>query len=158
MNQQIPLLQPGDHLLYEGNNIFDMVINVKTWSLVSHIEIYAGDGKTVASRNGRGVDMYNYSPMNLHAVLRPSGAFDFSLGMKWFDETAKGQKYDWKGLLCFALAVKQGSPNKMFCSEFANRFDNHAGFFPFNYNWDSDKIAPGNFLMSPAFSWIYVRN
>jgi hypothetical protein len=59
--------------------------------------------------------------------------------------------------MCFFLAVRQGSPKKQFCSEFATRFDRKAGLQSFNPEWDADKVAPGNFLMSPAFDIVWRK-
>lgn len=152
---KLPELQIGDHLLYGPHNLFGYVTCIKTWSSVCHIEIYAGGGKSYASRDGIGVNEYPLRVLQLKYVLRPNSHFFFLDGKMWFHTYAKGQQYDWKGLLCFTLAVKQGDPNKMFCSEFAKRFDKHMLLKSFNDKWDADKTAPADFLKSPAFDWIY---
>lgn len=152
-------LRHGDHLLYgRSGSIFDWIVSVKTWSKAVHIEIYAGDGMSMASRNKLGVNLYGFRREQLICVLRPKllGASTiFERGFRWFSEIARGQKYDWMGLLCFTLAVRQGSPDRMFCSEFANNFDRVCGLGAFASDWPGDMTAPGNFLMSPAFDKIW---
>ncbi len=155
---KLPELLPGDHLVYNTQDFFGLVTRIKTWSYATHIEVYIGNGKSVASRNGIGVNVYPLRLTELAYVLRPNVAiFDIDRGMRWFEHHAKGQGYDWLGLLCFTLAVKQGAPHKMFCSEFARRFDRECQIASFNPNWDADKTAPGDFLKSPAFTWIYTN-
>lgn len=151
----LPTLQRGDCLLYNSSDLIDLAIRVKTWSPVAHCEAYVGSGLSVASRNGIGVGCYQFRRDGLRYVLRPRGAFVMESAMTWF-KGVRGQAYDWLGLLCFTLAVKQGSHNKQFCSEFLKRWYEAGGFFPLHRSWDADKTAPGNFLMSPNFDWINV--
>jgi len=143
-------LYHGDCLLYTPSGFFGWLIALKTWHKVSHVEVYIGDGFAVASRDGKGVGIYNYRPDGLAAVLRPSGFYYHDGAMKWFS-TVNGQKYDWKGILVFALAVKQGAKDRMFCSEFATRFYRAGGLEPFHPDEDADHIAPFQFLTSGKF-------
>lgn len=144
-------------MLYSEPSLVDWIIRVKTWSDVAHVEVYIGDGKSVASRNGIGVNKYALRKQGLAYVLRPKAFVDMDVGLVWFNQDARGEKYDWLGLICFTLAVKQGSLNKMFCSEFAKRFYDESNFPALHSKWDADKTAPGNFLMSPNFDWIWKR-
>jgi hypothetical protein len=156
-------LQPGDHLLYGPTPLkkgllswmIDKAICVKTWSYVCHIEIHVGHSLSVASRNGIGVNQYPFRLDQLTHVLRPYCQVNMFSAMEWFNRTARGQKYDFKGLMCFYLAAKRGDRDRMFCSEFAARWDRHAAIRSFTERFDADKIAPGNYLMSPAFEEIY---
>lgn len=156
----IPELLAGDCLLYRGNSLFDWLIYLKTWTFVCHVEVYQGGGLSVASRNGVGVNLYPLRTEGLAYVLRPKavyGPFDNVAANAWFYTKAQGQGYDWKGLLCFTLAVKQGSPNKMFCSEFATRYYRAGRFNPFAPDYDADRISPGQFLQSPSFDTVYSQ-
>lgn len=152
----LPDLLPGDCLLYGPKDLFGYVTCLKTWSPDCHVEIYKGAGNSVASRNGIGVNIYPFRRAQLNRILRPKAIMDLDSAMKWFYAKAQGQAYDWLGLLCFMMAVRHGSPKKMFCSEFATRFYRQAGINPFHPSFDADKIAPGNFLMSPLFEWVWV--
>lgn len=139
------MLKAGDCLLYWEKGLVDWLISVKTGGWCAHIEIYDGNGMSVASRNGIGVNRYALRLGGLIAVRRPKTCFDWQGGEKWFGGAARGQGYDFKGLLCFYLAVKQGSPNKMFCSEFALRRYRHSSFQPFNPDQDADRTSPFDF-------------
>jgi hypothetical protein len=152
----LPSLLPGDHLLYYTPHSFvDWAIAVKTWSPAAHIEIFIGAGQSVASRNGIGVGQYPLRGEGLVAVLRPRSSFDAKEAAKWF-ATVDGQGYDWTALFGFYLMVKSGSSSKQFCSEFSARWDDAAGIPSFHESWDRARIAPGDYLMSTAFDWIWT--
>jgi hypothetical protein len=149
-------LKPGDHLLYNVDSLRsdpigylqDLVIRVKTWSSVAHIEIYDGDGMSLAARSD-GVNRYAFRADGLKVVRRPLH-WNHAKAQASF-ESARGQKYDWMGLLCFTLAVKQGAPDRKFCSELARDIGREAGSGAFDPLWPGDKVAPGNFLMVGDF-------
>lgn len=159
LRHPLPDLNPGDCLLYSGTGFWSRIIRIKTWSYCSHVEVYDGSDMTLASRDGKGVERYKLSHKNLCAVLRPRGITrdGVEAARQWFETKARGQGYDWLGLLCFSLAVSQGSRYKMFCSEFANSFYNEADVTAFHPGWPSDKVAPGQFLTSPAFDWLWIN-
>jgi hypothetical protein len=130
------------------------VIAVKTWTRISHVEVYRGDGLSYASRDGIGVNVYPLRTSNLGFVRRPMQPFDRDRVAYWFG-SVRGQKYDWLGLLCFTLAVRQGSPNKMFCSEMATNLYRAAGLDAVNPDLDADTVAPSEFLQTPALRTIW---
>lgn len=138
----------GDVLLYARSGVYSRLIQIKTWSRVSHCEVVAEYGShpsVVASRNGVGVGEYALDLNGLYAVVRPVVPFDVHAALQWFD-TVNGQGYDWLGLLAFFSAQRQGRENgKMFCSEFSTRFLRAGGVDPFN-GADADAIAPADFL------------
>jgi hypothetical protein len=155
----VELLATGDHLLYDvdslwsdpGGFLCDWVIRTKTWSDVAHIEIYDGNGMSLASRAG-GVNRYPFRAQGLKYILRPN-TWNHVAATAYF-LTVKGQGYDWKGLLCFTLAVRTGANGKQFCSEFARNLDAAAGCPSFYKQWPADLTAPGMFKASPAFIWL----
>lgn len=153
----------GDCLLYKRTPFrrsplgwfFGLVINVKTWSRFSHVEVYDGDGKSLASRDGKGVGRYKLRMEELAEVRRPTALnFCHETGSRWFN-SVEGQKYDWLGLLCFTLAVRQGARDKMFCSEFATRFYRKSGLELFNPDDDADKIAPAQMHQTPTLTTVW---
>lgn len=148
----------GDVLLYAGKGVFSRLIQIKTFSWVSHCEVYAGDGESLASRDGEGVGRYPLRLEGLYAVARPKGALDWQAGLEWF-ATVKGQRYDWLGLLNFYLAAKpdRSEVQKMFCSEFATRLLRRCGFEPFQARVDADRVSPGLYLTSAACEVLYVE-
>ena len=145
------ILQPGDAILYFKNSFFGWMIALKTWTKVAHVEIYRGNNTSFASRDGLGVDQYRLRLDGVAAILRPKTSLDFATADLWFQSYAKGQPYDWLGLLCFTLTRRRGEKNKMFCSEFATRYYRKAGLVPFNPQWHADRVPPSFFLVSPAF-------
>ncbi len=149
------LLKEGDAMLFYEPTLLDTLIAVKTSFWCAHIEIYDGDGQSVASRNGIGVNRYPVRLNGLIAVRRPKTCIDWQMGQEWFEKHARWQKYDFKGLMCFYLAVKQGSPHRMFCSEFALRRYRASCFQPFNPNQDADRTSPGLFWSSGTFESIW---
>jgi hypothetical protein len=160
-------LEPGDSLLYYGDDVIlsprngatfvDWLIAVKTGYWLSHVEIYAGEGMSYASRNGIGVNLYKTRQNGLKAVRRPLCGLDLDAGEKWFNEVARGQEYDFKGLLCFYLAVRQGSLHKMFCSEFQLRFYRTCKFHPVSPEIDADRTPPSMGWISPAFITVWKK-
>lgn len=145
-----PSLRIGDVLLYGGNGLFSRLIQIKTWSRYSHVEIYDGNGLSVASRDGIGVGRYQVRLDGLRVILRPLAKFDPTPARLWFS-TVDGQPYDWFGLLSFMSAKRQGRNNwKQFCSEFAVRYLRAGGVEPFTKTTDADSIAPGEFMKSGA--------
>ncbi len=155
MDLDIKILKPGDCLLYRPSSFFGYLIAIKTWNKVSHTEVYIGHGRSVASRDGIGVDEYPLRLDGLAYVLRPNQEFNLQKGLRWFYKYAKGQKYDWKGMLVFALAVRQGALDKMFCSECSTRLYRKCDLKPFSNNYNADRVAPATFLCSPTFDEIW---
>ena len=138
-------LQPGDILLYKGKGLFSWLIRVKTGGHYSHCEVYVKNHRVWASRNGIGVNEYNFSSECLKAVIRPNGQLNWTDATWWFEHVAKGQKYDWVGLLNFYIAKWQGRENnRMFCSEFIVRLFRVLGCALFPLWVDADGIAPSD--------------
>lgn len=149
-------LQFGDCLLYNSKwDLVDFIIRVKTWGPCAHTEVYCGGGYSVASRNRIGVNRYLLRKEGLVAVLRPKLSLDRDAGMEYFYKKACGQGYDFLGLLCFTLAVKQGSPNKQFCSEFNTNFYRACAFEPFSPDVSADTVAPRTYLFSSQFTHLW---
>lgn len=149
------LLQPGDCLLYAPKGIFGAIIKFKNWHEVAHVEVYVGDGRSVASRDGIGVGLYPWRDAQLAYILRPELPLDWYAFWKWF-MTVNGQKYDWLGLLRFTWfrSIPAGKNDKMFCSEFVARAYRALGAKVFADGEDADAIAPFQFLTSPNLKWV----
>jgi hypothetical protein len=147
-------LLPGDILLYRPASAFGWLIAFKTWNRISHVETYVGDGKSAASRDGKGVNVYPLRTAQLQMVRRPKIPFNIRRAMAW-QSCVNGQGYDWKGLLVFALAVQEGSRDRMFCSEHATRFARRGGITPFAPAYDADRVAPATFLTSAAYDTVW---
>lgn len=146
-------LRAGDCLLYAPKGFYGLLISIKTWHSIAHCEAYVGNGKSVASRDGAGVGLYDWRSTELVYVLRPNRPFDLKEALAQFNHKWRGQGYDWLGLLRFAWRAPVSRfrfDNKQFCSEMATRFYRAGGIDPFN-GADADSIAPFQFLLSPVF-------
>jgi hypothetical protein len=150
------ILQPGDAILYFRRDLIDWLIALKTWTKVAHVEIYRSGQTSYASRNGIGVNAYPLRLDSVAAVLRPKRPLDWPAADLWFEHHARGQPYDWPGLLCFTLARRRGEKGAMFCSEFATRFYRAAGFAIFDPRWPAVRVPPSFFLVSPAFETVWT--
>lgn len=136
-------LLPGDILLFRSPGFFSWLIRIKTGGHFSHVELYVGNGTVWASRNGLGVERYPLDLDHVVGVLRPTKRLNWAKGIKWFETVARGQKYDWLGLLNFYIAKWQGGENKkMFCSEFIVRVFRAFEAPLFDYHVDADGVAP----------------
>jgi hypothetical protein len=153
----LSLLRPGDILLYDTHSLFGYLIKVKRGEKYTHIEVYIGDNKSVASRDGVGVGKYDLRLSDLAAIYRTKGELRLEQGMEWF-KTVEGQKYDWLGLLSFAWAKFRGlNNNKMFCSEFVTRFLRACGIEPFNRDVDADAVSPELITYSDQVFEVWLR-
>jgi hypothetical protein len=148
-------LKPGDCLLYSSHGPFGWFIRLKTWSDVSHVEVYLGGGKAFASRS-EGVNVYEFKDKNLVYVLRPTGYIDLNLGNSWA-ETVRGRKYDWWGLLRF-FRLGKWNINKLFCSEAATCYYFASKFLAFASHFCPGDISPGMFLSSPVFTLVWEED
>lgn len=149
----LTIVQPADCLVYRPSSLFGWVIAVKTWTKVSHVEAYFGRGWSLGARED-GVNYYRFRQDHLCRILRPTMPFDMPQAMGWFGSVIH-QKYDYLGLLCFTLAVRQGAQNKMFCSEWLTRWYRAGSFEAFSPEYDADHIAPAQFLQSPHFKIVW---
>jgi hypothetical protein len=148
------MLQPGDALLYRPTSPFGWGIAIKTYTWISHIEVYKGNGWTVASRDGKGVDEYELRDTDVARVLRPTVPCDMAAALRYF-RTVQGEKYDFKAILCFLFLSRSGEGNRQICSEFAANFYRHGRLTAFSQHWPADRTAPADFVKSPAFTEIY---
>jgi hypothetical protein len=160
MSPKLPCeLLPGDHLIYTGRAFVDRLIQLKTFSMASHIEIYAGSDQSAASRPGKrkGVRLYPLRKEDLAYVLRPTMPFDFQAAMVWFYGHAIGAPYAYTELVNFFLPGAVFNAQGMVCSTFARMFDEHGSFYPFKPEWTELKVAPANFLMVNCFDWVWTK-
>lgn len=176
----IPPLQPGDCILYRPTDLFDWAVALKTFTKVSHVEVYIGGELSVASRNGKGVDLYPTRREDIAAVRRPrrvSGdgcrvtdpqyctpaipAFDIERALNWFyygtpdNPKARYQKYGWRTLLSFVLLNSNPIEGHMICSEFAAEFYKAGGYPVFSDDWPSYRTPPSYFLSTRRLTPIW---
>lgn len=142
------IFKPGDCLLYKPRGLFGRIIAVKTWHSIAHVELYRGDGYSLASRDGVGVGRYPVRASDLAMVMRPEDPLDFAKGDAWF-ETVKGQPYGWLDLLAFVGLSTDG--RGMVCSPFVAEYYHQCGLDAFNGE-EPRKIAPFQFALATCFT------
>jgi cell wall-associated NlpC family hydrolase len=148
-------LQPGDVLLYGGKDIVSRLIQFRTWSDVSHVEIYAGICMSIASRNGIGVGRYLFRADGLRYVLRPI-AFaqqQFAQGMDWF-KTVEGQPYNWGDLFRFYLIDIH--TKGFICSQFMAAFFAACKAPLFALDYPMGDICPSDAQVTPLLRVIWT--
>ena len=136
-----PELQPGDILLYGDHTPLSWAIRFRTWADVSHVEVYVGNGRSIAARSD-GFKKYPLRMSGLRRVIRPIVPFNFEKGMKWFS-FVQGTKYGWLDLLRFYL-VKIPTRGWI-CSQSADLFFRNCSLPLFNTHYPSGEVCPGDF-------------
>lgn len=147
---QIP---PGSILLYSTNDLVDFLIELRSFG-VAHVEFYEGNGKSLASRNGIGVDRYDFRDDGRVAVLH-NPLIDVPAFTAQF-EKIKGQKYAFKSLEGFVTGEPATEPNAKICSAMVAYCLLTQPFHTFGHLWPYSQIDPSDFLKTPAHPAIWV--
>lgn len=146
-------LKPGDCLIYRPSTLLGWAISVKSWSKWSHVEMAVSPGKALGARM-EGVNYYPTRWDHLGMVVRPPEGFDLQKALWWFDNYARGQRYDVVGLFRFFTIGKQ-SKDKQFCSELLTRMYRQGGLDLFG-SQDADLVPPGWFTtMADDFTVVW---
>lgn len=145
-------LKPGDCLLYQPSSIYGWIIRLKTWHPVSHVEVYAGDGQSWASRDGVGVGQYPLRLKDLYKVLRPTQPLDLGAMAKLAAEL-DGTPYGWKDLLAFT-GLKHNFKG-IVCSPYACRLYKVGGLSLFGAE-PCHFIAPFQFETTPLLEDTHI--
>jgi hypothetical protein len=151
MPPDVASIKPGSILLYSTNDLIDDVIGVT--GPAKHVELYRGNGQSLASRNGLGVNQYAFRDEGLIGVLESQ--VDVDKFCAWFD-TVRGDGYDWQGLEGFVVDKVTQQPLHWFCSAFVAKGCDRAGSPLFNPLWNPSLITPSDFLKSVALHWRWV--
>lgn len=159
--------QKGDVLIYGDWSLVGLLISLRTWCKEGcHVEIYAGDHQSVASRATKGVGLYLTRMNGLHYWLRPNKPFDFEAGMAWFTSNAQGTPYGYLTLAKFFLTVnwlltKLGFTKHihgLICSEFGDLFFYNATCRLFNPDYPAGTVAPRDYLVTPNLDLLWSRH
>jgi hypothetical protein len=137
------ILRPGDVLLYKATSVYGRIIAVKTWHPIAHVEVYVGNGFSVASRDGQGTGQYPVRTSDIAVVCRPPNSFDLGAARRWF-LAQPHRDYGWLDLLQFT--GWNVNTNGVVCSPFATEFLRAGHFDPFNGE-PAPKIAPFEFAL-----------
>lgn len=144
-------LAVGDVMLYSPSSIFGWAIRIKSGSPISHVEVFVGDGQSVASRDGQGVGRYPVRTDHVAAVLRPHVPFSLAAAMVWFRQH-EGEPYGFVDLLNF-FSLNINGPG-MVCSPCATEFLRAGGVRVFG-GFPAAHVFPRDFLTSELLTAIY---
>jgi hypothetical protein len=136
------VLKPGDCLLYKPDGLFGALISIKTWHKISHVEVYAGYGRSAASRDGEGVGFYEVRTDGLAHILRPTRSLDIACGLR-YTRRSSNTPYGWLDLLNF-IGMNVDTKG-IVCSAFATEFYRNCGWNVFPTDRAND-VAPFEFL------------
>lgn len=150
------LLVPGDVLLYNGSSVFSWLIRRVSNGSITHVEVYQGSGKSMASRDGEGVGTYPLRVNGLVAILRPKGQIRIKDAIAYHN-TRVGAKYDWLGLVRSFVGNKWlKNDEKAWCSEYVDEVMQAAGVNSFPEDSFSTAITPWDFWQSLAYRRVWV--
>lgn len=153
MAPDVSNIKPGSILLYQTpDDLVDWIIT--RTGPAAHCELYEGSGKSLASRNGIGVNRYDFRAEGLIGVLEPAKV-DMAAFSAWF-ETVKGEAYDWSGLEGFLLGKVTEGPNELFCSAFIEFGFERQGNPLFNKLWPHGLITPTDYFKSALCKWVWA--
>jgi len=157
----LPELQPSDVLLYWTPCWLDVLISVKTYSDVAHVEVYEGNGMSSAARK-EGVNLYTFRSEGLRYVYRPIEVPDNESARQWFRDQAQGYGYWYLGLLGFdwpknhpVKLVASDGWHKKFCSQYGTQRLRAARCQPFHPEYPAEKVPPGLFKSSANLRCIW---
>lgn len=143
----------GDILLYHGDSLFNRITDLKTGGAMDHVEIYAGDGQSVASRP-EGFNVYPFQPEGLAKVRRPQMEFFKPAADIWL-QPLKGMEYDTPGLLQFFNLDK--SNNSFICSVGAAYYLKAGRCLMFADDYPLVKISPRDFELTRQALTVWRR-
>lgn len=151
-------LMPGDILLYGSASVTDKLIEFKEGDPdTAHVEVYVGSGISVASRNGIGVNSYQFRTSGLVHVRRPTGVFVREYAWPWFLQV-KGAPYGWGDIKATLDLVEEPEDawtqpailmqTGMDCDHFAAVFLWKGMCGQFDVTFDFRKLTPRDFKLA----------
>lgn len=154
-------LQVGDVLLYSPSDWIGWVIAVKTWTLLSHSEVYCGKGMVYAARSG-GVDLYKERLDKylrfVRRPLMPAGKnFDADAAFEAVRQSL-GAPYEFSALASFFMPWLHRHRATMICSSRVTFYLRAGGCEPFNPEVDADDVSPAQLWQTPNLTTIWSRD
>lgn len=122
---------------------------------IAHVELYLGNGESLASRNGIGVGRYPLRMEGITAILTPTFTVDMDAILKWFD-SVNGQPYDFTALSGFVFGENRQTPEHLFCSAFVALAFIRTQQPILNKLWPPALTTPTDLLKSPLVRWQWI--
>lgn len=153
-------LQPGDVLLYGPSDPFGWLICIKTWTMLSHCEVYLGRGQALAARP-EGVNIYSeridkYLKYVRRPIMHP-GTFDKESAYKSVMQMI-GAPYEIAGLFSFYLPWMHRHRATRICSSVVTAFLRGGGCEPFNPSLDADDVSPAQLWQSGKLDTVWSKD
>jgi hypothetical protein len=154
----LPKLEPGDTFLYRPTELIGAIIALKTWTWLSHCEVYIGDGMSLAARI-QGVNLYpTRIDRSLRFIRRP-----WLVRGRGFDANAAynaashlfSRRYDISSFEAFFNPWSKNRHSNRVCSTLTAAYLRGGGCLPFNPDLDQDDISPAQLWQTPALITIW---
>lgn len=152
------LLRVADTLFYTPSDpVVGVLIAVKTYKWLSHVEVYAGDGKCLGARI-TGVDYYPVRvDRHLVCVRRPLvKAFDLE-GAKREVEDEVGLPYEVGGFFSFFNPWRVRQHTTRICSPVVRAFLRGGGAEVFNPSATDDQISPADLWRTGLLKTVWFK-
>lgn len=146
-------LQAGDILLYHGQTLFNRITDLKTGGLTDHVEVYHGNGLSVAARP-EGFNVYDLQTEGLAKVRRPTAPFIRIYADTWL-QPLRGIPYDTPGL--FQFFNVDASNNGLICSVGAALYEKMGHVLLFADDYPLVKISPRDFELTREALTVWVK-
>lgn len=132
-----------------GRGLASQLIQLATWSWVSHVDFELPDGRVLGAVPGKGVCIRDIE-IDDHRVERYGVKVPFGLYGHPLDWAAGqiGKPYDWAGILGYGLRRNWQEKDAWFCSELVAWAFQGAGH-PILRAKDVWRITPRDLLLSP---------
>jgi hypothetical protein len=153
----IAKIRPGSILLYSSPSIVDWLI--ERTGPCAHVELFLGNGRSFASRNGLGVNYYDLRKDGLIAIRSHIGV-NVDTWVKWAD-TVVGDGYDWRGLEGFLIDRPTNEPHHEFCSAVIELGFRKSQYIELhNKLWPWSLITPTDLFKTPNLNndWLDVEH
>lgn len=154
-------LEAGDVLLYSPTDFMGILIAIKTWTWLSHVETYLGNGRVIAARPS-GVDLYEERiDRSLRFIRRPIMAPGVQFNTDGAMQAVKsflGQPYEIAGLFSFYLPLMNRHRATRICSSVATVFLRAGGCQLFNPELCPDDVSPAQLWQTNDLLTIWDRS
>lgn len=151
-------LRPGDVLFYAPSSLLGVLISLKTWTWLSHVEAYVGSGRVIAARP-QGVNVYCERIDKHLACIRRPLVKRFDVGEAYRAVSSMlGKSYDITAFWSFFLPQMNRNHATRICSSVVTAWLRGGGVEPFNPDFDSDDVSPAQLWQSSELMTIWKRN
>jgi len=152
----IPDLLPGDVLFYSPSELVGLLIAIKTWTWLAHVESVWRDDDVVAARIN-GVNIYS-ARVDKHLVcIRRPHSFNVKNGHEAI-RPFLGTPYEISALERFFNPWSKHRKASRICSSIVTLYLRGGGIEPFNSRVDADEIAPAQLWQTGVLETIWIKD